>query len=714
MRMELGGDWIAVEADDEVRRFGIGLDPGSTDEWTPVDVPGHWQSSEKFAASDGPIMYRREYSLEPPVDGARRFVTVDGVFYQSDLWLDGAYLGDTEGYFFPHTFDVTALSRLGSEHVLAIEVACPREPGSGGRRLLTGSFQDADVVGRANPGGLWRPVHVYDTGPVRIAALRVLVRDADSRRAHLMCAARLDSDEQRTVTVRTLIDGELHREHELVIASGVNDLEWTIDIADPVLWWPRSIGPQALTVVEVEVVVDTRTSDRRRRRTGLRQVTWANWICSVNGERIFLKGVNLGPSSPTPADVAPDELRADVALAVELGLDAIRVNGHVADRALYDAADDAGLLILQDFPLSGPYARSVRRGAVEQARALVDTLGHHPSIVSWCAHDEPSTPEHDREGGGFAHGARRLIAAQLPSWNRSVLDRWVKRALERTDPTRPTVAHSGVAPHLPLLDGTDSHLWYGWRHGSPEDLAKLAARFPRRVRFVSEFGAESVPLGLADAPALRAQDLRGNWPDLDWDRIDEAHGYDRDTFETLFPPAAFPTFDEWANASQLYQAHLLKVQIETLRRLKYRPTGGFCFASLVDAAPLISTSVVDHERVSKLAADAVRSACSPVVVIADALPAYVAPGNRLDADVHVVSDRRAGIDFAVVDVAATWPGGRSDWRFGGPIPADDVVKVGTVQLQVPNVYGALVLSITLSAGEITSTNTQTSLITVPS
>jgi hypothetical protein len=56
--------------------------------------------------------------------GRRRWITLDGIFYQADVWLDGAYLGDPEGYFFSHSFDVTSLSRFGDDHVLAVEVTC--------------------------------------------------------------------------------------------------------------------------------------------------------------------------------------------------------------------------------------------------------------------------------------------------------------------------------------------------------------------------------------------------------------------------------------------------------------------------------------------------------------------------------------------------------------------------------------------------------------
>ena len=85
-----------------------------------------------------------------------------------------------------------------------------------------------------------------------------------------------------------------------------------------------------------------------------------------------------------------------------------------------------------------------------------------------------------------------------------------------------------------------------------------------------------------------------SWPDLDWERIAAENAYDLDTFERLFPPDGFATFEEWQRTTQFYQAHVLKVQIELLRTLKYRPTGGFCFSSLADPAPIVSSSVLDH------------------------------------------------------------------------------------------------------------------------
>jgi beta-mannosidase len=708
-RRELNGRWVAVEANDDVRRYGIELDTDDT-LWEPVTVPGHWRDTPKFAASDGPIMYRHRFTADPPSDGARRWITLDGIFYQADVWLDGAYLGDPEGYFFPHSFDVTALCELDDEHVLAIEATCAPQSGATGRRNITGVFQHWDGMDRQwNPGGIWRTVHLYDTGPVRLDRLRVLCRDADARRAHLRLVARLDSDAQRSVIVRTFVDDELHDEQTHVIASGENQIEWSVDIVDPALWWPRALGDQPLTDVAVEVEVDGQMSDRRERRTGLRQVTWDNWICSVNGERLFLKGANLLPTRAGLASADAAAVRRDLEFAVDLGLDVVRLHGHIADREVYRAADELGMLIMQDFPLQWGHARTVRGQAVDQARAAVDTLGHHPSIVQWTAHNDPSaTTTVDR--ADWKNRTRQMMAHQLPSWNKSVLDRWVKRSFEKADSSRETVAHSGVLPHFPQLSGTDTHLWHGWHRGDAEDLAGLAARVPRLVRFVSEFGAHAPP---NTAPFIDDELATRTWPDLDWDRLQSEFGYQRDQFERLFPPDQYASYEAWRKTTQLYQSHVLKTHIETLRRLKYRPSGGFCFYALADPAPVISASVLDHERVPKDAYAVVKAACASVLVVAGVPPEWVNEGDRLRLDVHLINDRREEIDFAVVDAVATWAGGEQRWRFGGPVPSDDVVKVGQIDLIVPDTLGELAFELTMTAGDITSHNRYTTAVTLP-
>ncbi len=707
--MKLGGRWVATEATDDVRRFGIGLDSDDST-WNEIVVPGHWQHDPNFADSNGPLMYRNRFTAPPPADGHRRWITFDGIFYQGDAWLDGAYLGDPEGYFFPHTFDITQLARIDDEHVLAVEIACA--PQRDVRTNITGILQDWDGLPHGwNPGGIWRPVRMFDTGAVRIDRLRVLCRDADERRAHVVLTAAFDSDANHDVVVVTRRDGDVVDEQRSVVARGRNELEWSIDIRDPELWWPYELGGQPLTEFAVEVFVDGIASDSRRRRVGLRQIFWNDWVFSVNGERLFLRGTNLMPVTVGMADTEDDVIERDLRHVLDLGLNAIRVHGHIGRRWLYDCADELGLLILQDFPLERTHARSVRNRSVAQAEMAVEQLGHHPSIALWTAHNEPAdtsvVPATD-----WRVRLRDVAAQQLPSWNKTVLDRWVKRAFERNDPSRTTIAHSGVLPHLPQLDGTDSHLWYGWRQGEARDLGRLARRMPRSVRFVSEFGSDSVP---TTAPFFDEQLAQHRWPDLDWDDLTERYGYHRELIERQFPPADFTTFDDWRSTLQLYQSYVLRVQIETLRRLKYRPTGGFCFSYLADPAPSVSASVLDHERVPKDAYATVQAACAPVIVVADLPPDWVNRGDRLRLDLHIVNDRRSPIDDARVDATVRWAGGSTNWAFGGPVDADDVAKVGVVDLTVPDTLGELAIELVAveSDGSPLARNRYTTAVVLP-
>ena len=137
--VELSGGWVARVADDDVRRDGVGLDHDDAG-WPEVPVPGHWRSTPEFAETDGPLLYRHRFHLSPPADGERCFVTLDGVMYQADVWLDGAYLGDPEGYFFPQTYEVTEALASRSEHVLGVEVTSSPVGDPGSKRNLTGSF----------------------------------------------------------------------------------------------------------------------------------------------------------------------------------------------------------------------------------------------------------------------------------------------------------------------------------------------------------------------------------------------------------------------------------------------------------------------------------------------------------------------------------------------------------------------------------------------
>lgn len=688
----VGGTWRAAPADATTRRtfHDESLDDA---DWEAVRVPGHWRSTPAFTEADGPLLYRTRFDVDRNGHD-RSWLVLDGIFYTSDVWLDGTYLGDTEGYFFPHSFEVTDQIRDRDTHLLALEVACAPQTDRTRKRNLTGVFQHWDLLDQDwNPGGIWRPVRIEHSGPVRIRHMRVVCRDANEQIATLFLRVVLDTVEARTVRLRTTlapagtdrVEMELVREQRL--AAGENRLEWTMSVPDPKLWWPAALGDQPLYDVVIEVLGEgDESSDRRQRRTGLRRIEMRNWICSVNGERIFLKGSNQGPTRMALAEATPQDLRREVTLAREAGLDMLRMHAHVSRPELYEAADEQGLLLWQDLPLQWGYARSVRHQARRQAREAVDLLAHHPSVAIWCGHNEPLAIDVAPEVMSDRRRQVRLVARAaagmfLPTWNKSILDRSIRSVLDHDDGSRPVVPHSGVLPHPPQLDGTDTHLYFGWYHGDERDLPRLLRWWPRLARFVTEFGAQAVP---DDASFLEPE----RWPDLDWGRARHTHSLQKEFFDRHVPPAEYESFESWREATQAYQAELIRHHIQTLRRLKYRPCGGFAQFCFGDGYPSVTWSVLDHERRPKAGYTALVDACRPVIVVADRLPGRVAVGQRLHVNVHVVNDLHTDVGNLIVRARLERPddpGGAvaGPWGWAGEVPADTCVRIGRIDCVVP-------------------------------
>jgi beta-mannosidase len=389
--IDLSGEWRAHTSEPDLARTFA--DPAYNDgSWARVHVPHHWASEPALAGVDGPVLYRRAFTIasaagsdanetgDPP-DRERRFIELDGIFYYGDIWLDGEYLGATEGYFARHAFEITQPLRDRRDHVLAVEVGCPPQRDPTAKRTMTGGYWQSPVFDRAlNPGGIWRPVRVATSGSVRVQHARVSCVDASVERARLACHMTLDAaSETGDVRLRALVrgpDGEvlLDAWRAVTLATGTNELAWTLVVEEPPLWWPRTLGAQPLCTFDLEVHADGRPSDAFSRRLGFRDVRRHGAAFAVNGERLFLKGASYAPARALPGDADGALLRDDVARAIEANLDLLRVHTHVAPHALYDAADEAGLLLWQDFPMEGGYARGVRRQAARQARAMVEAL----------------------------------------------------------------------------------------------------------------------------------------------------------------------------------------------------------------------------------------------------------------------------------------------------------------------------------------------------
>jgi beta-mannosidase len=684
--------------------------------WERVTVPHHWQAVPAFSASAGPLLYRRRFAADVPHGDERAWLVFDGIFYQGDVWLDGSYLGDSEGWFFPHEFEVTDRLARGGEHLLAVEVGCEALRAEPAHRTLLGIWDDPSwsAPGRT-PGGIWAPVRLVRTGPVKISSVRVSCREARASKAVVEVSVELDSAIASSVEVhisaRRLAQAAAASPNEATpseatpsgaitvaqmllshpLALGHNRSRWRVEIPEPQLWWPRGLGDQPFYQLELEVYVAGQRSDGRSVRTGLRELRMRDMRWSVNGERLFLMGADLSLPRPGVAWPGTTDLVVQLDQARRLGLGMVRPRAYVAGAALYDRADETGMLVWQDMPLHGRY-RGPRRQATSQAHKMTELLGHHPSVIAWCAHDYPSE----------ASARRRVWAA----WEGIVLDRAVRRSLERTDPSRPALSSTGPFPGRGWARRGPAGEWPPKR---PAGIPLSAVVWPASFRFVPSVPVPSVsavvPLTGAGLPGAGPTGVgpTGVGPTgVGPTGVGPAAAAPQ-------PGVAEPALDGDPDGSYEVMRH----QLEALRRAQWRPVGGFLLQGLPREPGV---------------AQGLRDACAPLIVTATWPGQPLVPGTEVVFDIHTVAGPGYGVSEATVVAFARWPGGGRRWVFAGEaavgtsfvgrgrftVPSNAVLGQIDIGGAPPGLPAAqLVLELVASSGQCLASNRYKSQLRVP-
>jgi beta-mannosidase len=615
-RQELKAGWRMA-----IATLGEGEDQGfarldfDDDAWAPAAVPRlHGATSGNEA-----IWYRLRFTR--PRHRQRTLVRFDGAFLVANVWLNGRLLGSHYGYIAPFTFDISSF--LLEENILAVCIEAPVETDLAAKRHVTGIFGDSDIkpypsrqLGALSeqftwhvPMGLWQPVWLEQVGHVVAEWMHCEPSLEQGDLARIRLRTRLRNLDGRIMTGELAIrlapdnfEGGPPLEMKRAIRLNgheVQDVVVELALPDPQLWYPWAHGDPALYRAEVNVSADERPSASLKERFGIRdlslQTRAEGWTVAVNSRRIFVRGA--GYCSEFFLDAAGDDvLQSDLELARQANMDMLRLTAHVEPLRFYDLADQAGLLIWQELPLTGSYVhradpRSVaffREAVLAQAEELAHLLFNHPSVMLYAVHDDPP----------WSRSLAWLGERHTEQLNRDV-DEEAAALLRELDGSRPVIPASG---------DQDVHCDIGWAHGHWRELSGL------RPGFVSEVGAQALPN--ANSPIWRH--LNRGWPVADDDQSWRYAGYQpREFIDAVGAPSSHPSRDGCIRASQEYQAHLLSFAIDRWRREKFAHCGGVLIAQLVDAFPAISAAILDHARRPKRAFRAVAEAFAPLYLTVD-------------------------------------------------------------------------------------------------
>jgi beta-mannosidase len=602
--------------------------------WQDIRVPANWYL-EGFDVS-GVNWYRRQIDAPPRPASSLALLRFEGVDYFADVWLNGVYLGSHEGYFEPFAFDVSAVLRSGQRNELVVRVNSPIEHPSQWslrKRLIKGIFSHHDTrPGGAwstrgqerNTGGIWSDVTLQMGAGVVLDESRVRSRVAVDGRpteatisiptwaAPDAVARPVDAEVEfiphnfsaETFTVR----------RRLVIGPGRGEQTLTMPLPGAHLWWPADLGAPDLYRVRVTLRRGAQLLDQREIVTGLREIfldpqaqTW-----HVNGQRLFLRGTNY-IATQWLSEMGEREYRRDVALMRQAHINAVRVHAHVSDRRFYRAADEAGLLVWQDFPLQWGYVDSAEFGdeAQRQVLAMVRVLDKHPSIFAWSLHNEPPWD---------AWWMKFKYSDYDANQNRA-LDERLERVVRQADDSR----------HVHKASLSSEHQWQGWYSGHWTDFNK-----PGTQPLITEFGAQALP----DIQSLRRIFNEDEiFPDTDRKlELWEFHNFQKDeTFKNAKVERG-KNINEFIANSQAYQVRLTQLAVESLRRQKYKPVGAIFQFMFVEDWPSMNWGVLDYWRRPKAGYQALARAYQPLLPSIEWSVEQPAAGSTPEFGLWLVND----------------------------------------------------------------------------
>jgi beta-mannosidase len=652
--------------------------------WTPIRVPWHWQLEDAFVTYEGIVLYRCRFAQQRPPDGKMLSLRFEGVYYAARVWLNGVYLGDHEGYFSAFEFDVTDIVVTDSENDLLVEVFSPEEAEENDRQTIGGVWARWDgMAPHINPGGIFKEVSLVVDGEVRMRSLAAAADHTGRGVAHVDLYSRRNTRARLVGRVRPVgfEAPDVEFEREVQVEEGGNRYEIGFRVPDVRVWSTWDRGEQPL----YELVLGCAGAEERT-RFGARTVELRDWKIYLNGERIFLRGINYLPSDAYPARATKELLCVDASLVREAGMNAVRVHAHVSDGEFYEACDELGLLVLQDFPLQWTHRRSILGPAVTQAGEMARTLRGNPCVGIYLAHDEPFfvAPPEKWSPLGLLRTAAEVLSPRWMLWQRRVLDPAVVRAILEEDDFRPVIDAAGH----PL---TTNHLYFGWYYGKFRDLERAVKVFPGFSRLPTEYGAQALP---------DPESLEEIWPSgmrPDWSVLSLNYRLQVQRMDRYVPWRG----DRLAYIleSQGYQAEVLKHATELFRRRKYRPTGGTFAFMLNDPAPAVSWSVVDWRRRPKIAYETLLDAMRPVLICAEYPKERYSVGERISLPLFVINDLSR--ELGMVDWSwELFLGGSSAARGGGGtrVPKDSVVRIGEAVATL-SASGSAVLRLRLSGEE---------------
>ncbi|KAJ5481149.1 Beta-mannosidase B [Penicillium diatomitis] len=592
-------------------------------------------------------VYRNTFQRpQVPADSSIDLV-FDGLDTFATVKLDGNVILRSDNMFLGHRVNVTEALQTEGDHVLEIEFDCALQKAL----ELKAEHSDHTWVGfNGDPSrlavrkaqyhwgwdwgpvlmtaGIWRPValEVYTARVVDLWPQTQLA--SDHRSAELTAVAKFENASSGDFTAKfsLSLDGTEVAAEEVPVSSK-NEARMTVTVDSPKLWWPHGYGEQILYNISVSLQRNKAQVAESSKKFGIRTAEviqqpdkhGKSFYFRINGMDIFCGGSCWIPTDSLLTNVTADRYRKWIELMVEGRQIMIRVwgGGIYEDAAFYEACDELGVLVWQDFMFGcGNYPTwpSLLESIREETVYNVQRLRHHPSIVIWVGNNEDYQVQ-ESEGLTYNYEDKdpdSWLKTDFPA--RYIYEKLLPEVVTEYSPS--TFYHPGS----PWGDGKkssdttvgDMHQWNVW-HGTQE---KYQIFDTLGGRFNSEFGMEAFPhLSTIEYFVEDRKDLFPQSHVIDFHN--KADGHERRLATYLVENLRTATdLETYIYLTQVVQAETMMFGYRGWRRQwgDERHCGGALLWQLNDCWPTISWAIADYFLNPKPAYYAVKRVLNPIAV----------------------------------------------------------------------------------------------------
>lgn len=364
--------------------------------------PGYNDGGANYAVN--PVgTYIRRFTLPQSWLGHRTFVHFGGIYSAAFVYLNGHYVGYSQGSNNVAEFDLTPHLRAGANQ-LAVQVF----------RWSDGSYLECQDMFRMS--GIFRSVYLYRTPTVAIRDHRV----STTRLGGFDGAPRGKTEVNVRVTVdnrdRQTFDKEVTAElwspdgrmvaHGSVKAAGVaQDTLVTSDIVltvngDVALW---SAEKPSLYTVRIVQSSGGKAEMAFSTKHGFRHIEVRGPLVYVNGARVFFKGVNRHDTHPLLGRaVTTESMLEDVLLMKRNNINTIRTSHYPNAARMYAMFDHYGLYCMDEADLEDHANQEISDMAswipafTDRIRRMIERDKNHPSVIFWSLGNEGGGGENFR------------------------------------------------------------------------------------------------------------------------------------------------------------------------------------------------------------------------------------------------------------------------------------------------------------------------------